>query len=75
MNEAAEQLGVPFVTLSRVITAGTPLRCEEGADFMTFRVGLFGLEKWCQVERSAGRLAAALERIGLVVPVGEAVGG
>ena len=50
--------------------AGVPLHCDEGADFMTFRVGLFGLEKWHQVERTVGQLAEALEGIGL----GEMVG-
>ncbi len=42
---------------------------------MTFRVGLFGLEKWHQVDRTVGQLAAALDRICLVAPVGEAVAG
>ena len=41
---------------------------------MTFRVGLFGLEKWHQVERTVGQLAAALDRMG-GAPVGEAVDG
>ena len=72
VNEAAEQLSVSRVTLSRVITAGVPLQCDEGADFMTFRVGLFGLEKWHQVDRAVGQLAGALDRIGLVAPAGSA---
>ncbi len=50
--------------------AGVPLQCDEGADFMTFRIGLFGLEKWHQVDRTVGQLAAALDRIGLVAPAG-----
>ncbi len=53
--------------------AGVPLQCGEGADFMTFRVGLFGLEKWHQVDRTVGQLAGALDRIGLVSPLAEAV--
>ena len=72
VNEAAEQLSVSRVTLSRVITAGVPLQSDEGADFMTFRVGLFGLEKWHQVDRAVGQLAGALDRIGLVAPAGSA---
>ncbi len=43
--------------------AGVPLQCDEPADFMTFRVGLFGLEKWHNVDRTVGQLAAALDRI------------
>ena len=54
--------------------AGVPLQCDEGADFKSFRVGLFGLEKWHNVDRAVAQLAAALDRIGLVAPVAEAVG-
>jgi aspartate aminotransferase-like enzyme len=48
--------------------AGVPLQCDEGADFMTFRVGLFGLEKWHHVDRTVQHLSAALDRIGLGAP-------
>ncbi len=48
--------------------AGVPLQCDEGADFSTFRVGLFGLEKWHHVDRTVAQLAAALDHIGLVAP-------
>ena len=48
--------------------AGVPLQCDEGADFATFRVGLFGLEKWHHVDRTVAQLAAALDHIGLVAP-------
>ena len=41
---------------------------------MTFRVGLFGLEKWHHVDRTVGQLAAALDKIGLGT-VGEVVAG
>ena len=67
------QSGRKFLDQGLQTAAGVPLQCGEGADFMTFRVGLFGLEKWHQVERTVGQLAAALEGIGLVAPVGEAV--
>ena len=42
---------------------------------MTFRVGLFGLEKWHQVDRTVGQLAGALDRIGLIEVVAESVAG
>jgi len=45
--------------------AGVPLQCDEPADFMTFRVGLFGLEKWHHVDRTVAHLAAALDRLGI----------
>ena len=43
--------------------AGVPLQCDEGADFQTFRIGLFGLEKLHNVDRSVDFLARALDRI------------
>ena len=52
--------------------AGVPLQCDEGADFMTFRVGLFGLDKWHNVDKTVANLAGALERIGMKAPIVEA---
>ncbi|MDD5335831.1 MAG: aminotransferase class V-fold PLP-dependent enzyme [Rhodoferax sp.] len=43
--------------------AGVPLQCDEPADFTTFRVGLFGLDKWHNVDRTVAQLASALDRI------------
>jgi len=48
--------------------AGVPLQCDEPADFMSFRIGLFGLEKWHHVDRTVGQLAAALDRLGIGQP-------
>ena len=45
--------------------AGVPLQCDEPADFMTFRIGLFGLEKWHNVDRTVGQLSDALDRLGV----------
>ncbi|MCM2253658.1 MAG: aminotransferase class V-fold PLP-dependent enzyme [Ramlibacter sp.] len=45
--------------------AGVPLECDEGPEFKSFRVGLFGLEKWHHVDRTVAQLAAALDRMGL----------
>ena len=42
---------------------GVPLQCDEPADFMTFRVGLFGLEKLHNVERTVAHLTAALDQV------------
>jgi aspartate aminotransferase-like enzyme len=69
------QSGKKFLAEGLQTAAGVPLQCDEGADFMTFRVGLFGLEKWHQADRTVGQLAAVLDRMGLVAPVGEAVAG
>ena len=53
--------------------AGVPLQCDEGPDFMTFRVGLFGLDKWHHVDKTVANLAGALDRMGLMEPVVEVV--
>ena len=55
-----------FLELGLQTAAGVPLQCDEPADFMTFRVGLFGLEKLHNADRSVAHLAAALDAIGLV---------
>jgi aspartate aminotransferase-like enzyme len=56
-----------FMALGLQTAAGVPLQCDEPADFMTFRIGLFGLEKLHHVERSVGHLATALEQMELAV--------
>jgi aspartate aminotransferase-like enzyme len=38
--------------------------CDEPADFRTFRIGLFGLDKLQHIERTVQRLEEALGRIG-----------
>ncbi len=43
--------------------AGVPLQCDEGADFRSFRIGLFGLEKLQNIERTVATLEQALARI------------
>jgi aspartate aminotransferase-like enzyme len=43
--------------------AGVPLQCDEPADFRTFRMGLFGLEKWHNVQRTLQQLRTALDAV------------
>lgn len=62
-----------FLALGLQTAAGVPLQCDEPADFMTFRVGLFGLEKWHHVNRTVSQLAAALDSLGLVAPAAATV--
>ena len=66
------QSGRKFLEQGLQTAAGVPLQCDEGPDFKTFRVGLFGLEKWHQVDRTVGQLAAALDKIGLAETVAAA---
>ena len=55
--------GAKFVAQGLQTAAGVPLMCDEPADFKTFRVGLFGLDKLHNVERSVANLAKALDSI------------
>jgi aspartate aminotransferase-like enzyme len=57
------QSGRKFLAQGLQTAAGVPLQCDEPADFMSFRVGLFGLEKWHNVDRSVAQLAGALDKI------------
>jgi alanine-glyoxylate transaminase/serine-glyoxylate transaminase/serine-pyruvate transaminase len=57
------QSGKKFIAAGVQAASGVPLQCGEGADFRTFRMGLFGLDKWHNVDRSVGHVAAALEKI------------
>ena len=47
--------------------AGVPLQCGEPAGFKTFRLGLFGLDKWADVDATVERLARALDQINATV--------
>jgi aspartate aminotransferase-like enzyme len=60
------QSGKKFLNEGLQTAAGVPLQCDEGADFKTFRLGLFGLDKWHHVDRTVKSLADALDRIGVV---------
>ena len=57
------QSGKKFVEVGLQTASGVPLQCDEGPDFKTFRLGLFGLEKWHNVDRTVGQLATALDAI------------
>jgi aspartate aminotransferase-like enzyme len=57
------QNGKKFMDVGLQTAAGVPLQCDEGPDFKTFRIGLFGLEKWHNVDRTVGHLSTALDQI------------
>jgi aspartate aminotransferase-like enzyme len=54
-----------FVAAGLQTAAGVPLQCDERADFKTFRVGLFGLDKLHDIERTVANLAKALDTISM----------
>ncbi|MCK0166014.1 aminotransferase class V-fold PLP-dependent enzyme [Jannaschia sp. S6380] len=57
------QSGRAFAEHGMQIAAGVPLQCDEPADFATFRIGLFGLDKLLDVDATVGRLTRVLDRV------------
>ena len=51
-DDAAIQNGSKFSAQGLQIAAGVPLECDEPDDFRTFRIGLFGLDKLYDTDRT-----------------------
>lgn len=62
-DDAAISNASKFAELGIQAAAGVPLMCDEPADFRSFRVGLFGLDKLADVDGTAARLEAALAQL------------
>ncbi len=62
-GDPAIQNGSKFSALGMQIAAGVPLACDEPEGFMTFRLGLFGLDKLYDVDAIVARLKAALDQV------------
>ena len=55
--------GSAFTNVGLQIAAGVPLECGESADFQTFRIGLFGMDKLMNIDRTVSILDNALREI------------
>jgi len=55
--------GSKFKDMGMQIAAGVPLKCDEGDDYQTFRLGLFGLDKLKDVDAAVGRLEVAFKQL------------
>jgi len=55
--------GAAFAKLGTQIAAGVPLECDEPADFSTFRIGLFGIDKLRDVPATLARLEKVVDRV------------
>ena len=55
--------GSKFAAVGLQTAAGVPLMCDEPADFRTFRIGLFGLDKLHNVDRTVASLEKALTQV------------
>lgn len=57
------QTGKRFAAQGMQIAAGVPLQCDEPADFRTFRIGLFGLDKLYDVQGTVARLRRVVDQV------------
>jgi aspartate aminotransferase-like enzyme len=57
------QNGRKFAAIGLQVAAGVPLQCDEGSDYRTFRIGLFGLDKLHNIDGTIGRLEKALDTL------------
>ncbi|MEM1352948.1 MAG: alanine--glyoxylate aminotransferase family protein, partial [Pseudomonadota bacterium] len=57
------QNGKRFMAEGMQIAAGVPLQCDEPADFRTFRLGLFGLDKLYDIDGTVERLERVINRV------------
>ena len=62
-EDAGMQSGKKFLAAGLQTAAGVPLQCDEPADFQTFRLGLFGLDKLHHIDRTVDHLKKALDQI------------
>lgn len=51
------------------VAGSVPLMCDEGSQFRTFRIGLFGLDKLHARQRSLDSLRSALDQVAQAEPV------
>ncbi|MDY6982274.1 MAG: aminotransferase class V-fold PLP-dependent enzyme [Pseudomonadota bacterium] len=62
-SDADFQNGRKFLGEGLQIAAGVPLQCDERDDFRTFRIGLFGIDKLANVDRTVATFGAALNKL------------
>ncbi|WP_397533867.1 aminotransferase class V-fold PLP-dependent enzyme [Roseateles sp.] len=62
-HDAGLHTGKAFLAEGLQTAAGVPLQCDEGPEFRTFRIGLFGLDKLRNPQRSVATLERALRKI------------
>ncbi len=62
-DDADLHSGRKFAAQGLQTAAGVPLMCDEPDDYRTFRIGLFGLDKLQNVDRTVDTLAQALSKL------------
>ncbi len=60
-NDPDVKSGAKFAAKGMQIAAGVPLAIDEPADYSSFRLGLFGLDKLMNIDRTVATLETALD--------------
>lgn len=55
--------GSRFTAQGMQVAAGVPLMCDEPEDYKTFRIGLFGLDKLQNIDRTVSNFGDALDKV------------
>jgi aspartate aminotransferase-like enzyme len=62
-KEKEIQSGTRFARFGMQVAAGVPIMCDEGDEFSTFRVGLFGLDKLMHIDRTVELFEDCLSKV------------
>ena len=62
-NDPAIKSGAKFSQAGMQIAGGVPLKCGEPEDFSTFRIGLFGLDKLTNIQRTVETFSSTLSSV------------
>jgi aspartate aminotransferase-like enzyme len=62
-DDSGMQNGSKFAAQGMQAAAGVPLMVDEPADFKTFRLGLFGLDKLHNIDRTVANLEAVIDKL------------
>ena len=62
-NDPAIKSGAKFSQAGMQIAGGVPLMCGEPEDFSTFRIGLFGLDKLTNIQRTVETFSSTLSTV------------
>ena len=62
-NDADMKSGKKFMQQGVQIAAGVPLQIGEGEEYMSFRIGLFGLDKLMNIDRTVSFFEQALTQV------------
>jgi aspartate aminotransferase-like enzyme len=62
-NDADMKSGKKFMQQGVQIAAGVPLQIGEGEEYMSFRIGLFGLDKLMNIDRTISLFEQTLTRV------------